>query len=109
MDTAAYPIEVETHGSAVIPFKNGTIGSVNLSCLNYPDDREGSITLSGERGTVKIGGKSMNKVLEWEFAEANPVDDELARKADYEPPTVYGFGHEEMYRRVGRCLLTGKD
>jgi len=108
MDTAIYPIEVETHGSAVITFANGVIGSVNLSALNYPDDREGSITLSGECGTVKVGGKSMNKILEWDFAVPDPVDDERARNADYEPPTVYGFGHEEMYRRVGHQLRTGR-
>ena len=108
MATCMHPVEVETHGSAIITFRNGVIGSLNLTCLNYPDDREGSITLLGEKGTVKVGGKSMNKILEWEFADADPEDDALAAKADFEPPTVYGFGHEEMYRRVGRLLLTGE-
>jgi UDP-N-acetyl-2-amino-2-deoxyglucuronate dehydrogenase len=108
MDTAIYPIEVETHGSAIVTFANSVIGSLNLSALNYPDDREGSITLSGERGTVKVGGKSMNKILEWDFTTPDPIDDELARNADYEPPTVYGFGHETMYRRIGEQLRTGR-
>ena len=108
MATAIYPIEVETHGSAVISFGNGVIGSLNLTCLNFPDDREGSITLLGERGTVKIGGKSMNRILEWDFATPHAEDDALARQADYEPPTVYGFGHQEMYRRVGALLRRGE-
>jgi hypothetical protein len=56
---------------------------------------------------VKIGGKSMNRVLEWEFAKPHAQDDAIARSADYEPPTVYGFGHEEMYRRVGSLLRRG--
>ena len=107
MATAVHPIEVETHGCAIVTFGNGVIGSLNLTCLNYPDDREGSITLSGERGTVKVGGASMNKILEWEFATPDPDEDRLARAADYEPPTVYGFGHEEMYRRVGGLLRRG--
>jgi len=84
------------------------IGSLNLTALNFPDDREGSITLLGETGTVKVGGKSMNKILEWDFAVADPEQDELARGADYEPPTVYGFGHQEMYRRIGNLLRTGE-
>jgi UDP-N-acetyl-2-amino-2-deoxyglucuronate dehydrogenase len=108
MATAIHPIEVETHGCAVVTFSNGVIGSLNLTCLNYPHDREGSITLLGEIGTVKVGGASMNKILEWEFAKPDPEDDKLARDADYEPPTVYGFGHEEMYRRIGALLRRGE-
>jgi UDP-N-acetyl-2-amino-2-deoxyglucuronate dehydrogenase len=108
MATAIHPIEVETHGCGIVTFGNGVIGSLNLTCLNYPDDREGSITLSGETGTVKVGGASMNRILEWEFAKPDPDDDQLARAADYEPPTVYGFGHEEMYRRVGALLRRGE-
>jgi UDP-N-acetyl-2-amino-2-deoxyglucuronate dehydrogenase len=108
MATAVHPIDVETHGSGVVTFDNGVIGSLNLTCLNYPDDREGSITLLGETGTVKVGGAAMNKILEWEFATPDPEDDRLARAADYEPPTVYGFGHEEMYRRIGELLRRGE-
>lgn len=105
MATAIHPIEVETHGSAIVTFKNGVIGSLNLTCINFPDDREGSITLCGECGTVRVGGKAMNKILEWEFATPDAEDDAAAREADYEPPTVYGFGHDEMYRRVAAALL----
>jgi UDP-N-acetyl-2-amino-2-deoxyglucuronate dehydrogenase len=108
METAVHPIEVETHGSAIVSFAGGVIGSLNLTCLNYPDDREGSIVLLGERGTVKVGGKSMNKILEWDFATPDPPDDALAQQADYEPPTVYGFGHQDMYRRVGALLRRGE-
>jgi UDP-N-acetyl-2-amino-2-deoxyglucuronate dehydrogenase len=107
MDTAVHPVEVETHGSAIITFRNGVIGSLSLTALHFPDDREGSITLLGETGTVKVGGKSMNKMLEWDFATPDAEEDALARAADYEPPTVYGFGHAEMYRRVGALLRTG--
>ncbi|MBF0246646.1 MAG: Gfo/Idh/MocA family oxidoreductase [Alphaproteobacteria bacterium] len=108
MSTRLRPVEVETHGSGIIKFKNGVIGNLDLSVLTYPDDREGSITLMGETGTVKIGGKSMNKILEWDFATPDPEDDEKVMSADYEPPTVYGFGHIEMYRRVARVLKTGR-
>lgn len=108
MDTAVHPIEVETHGSGIITFANGVIGSLNLTGLSYPDDREGSITLLGETGTVKVGGKSMNKILEWDFAVPDAEDDKTARESDYEPPTVYGFGHNEMYRRAAEVLITGK-
>ena len=50
----------------------------------------------------------MNKILEWEFAQLDPEDDSLARATDYEPPTVYGFGHAELYRRIGALLRRGE-
>ncbi len=109
MDTAVHPIEVETHGCAVIRFANGVIGNLNLTALNFPDDKEGSITILGDSGTVRVGGKSMNMIEEWEFASPDTETDELARNSDFEPPTVYGFGHQEMYRRIGRQLRHGED
>lgn len=108
MGTSLRPVEVETHGAGIIKFENGVIGNLDLSVLTYPDDREGSITLMGETGTVKVGGKSMNKILEWDFAEPDEEDDKMAMSSDYEPPTVYGFGHIEMYKRVARVLKTGE-
>jgi len=107
MDTCVYPVDVETHGSAIIKFENGVIGSLDLTNLTFPDDTEGSITILGEKGTVKIGGKSMNKVLEWKFQDSDPDDEQIAG-ADSAPPTVYGFGHQEFYDRVARFLLAGE-
>ena len=58
-----YPVDVEDHGAGIIKFKNGVIGSVVLTNHSYPDDYEGSVTIIGEKGMVKIGGKSMNQVI----------------------------------------------
>jgi UDP-N-acetyl-2-amino-2-deoxyglucuronate dehydrogenase len=107
MATAVHPVEVETHGAAIIRFKNGVIGSLDLTNLTYPDDREGSITIMGEKGTVKIGGKSMNKVIDWVFADEDP-DDQLIYEAESNPPTVYGYGHVDFYQRVARFILFGE-
>lgn len=107
MDTCVHPVDVETHGSAIIKFQNGVIGSLDLTNLNYPEDTEGSITILGEKGTVKIGGKSMNKVLEWKFQDSDPVDEQVF-DSSFTPPTVYGFGHQEFYERVAHFLLDGE-
>lgn len=102
-----YPVEVEDHGAGIIKFKNGVIGSLVLTNHAYPNDVEGSITIIGETGMVKLGGKSMNKVVQWDFA-AEDAEDELIKEAESNPPTVYGFGHYEYYERVGKYLLTGE-
>ena len=107
MDTCVHAVDVETHGSAVVQFQNGVIGSLDLTNLNYPEDIEGSVTILGEKGAVKIGGKSMNEVLEWNFHSPIP-DDEKVFDSSFTPPTVYGFGHQEFYDRVTHFLLNGE-
>ncbi len=106
MATCVHPVDVETHGAAVLRFRNGIIGSFNLTNLNYPEDREGSVMVLGSHGTVRIGGKSMNVVEEWSFADSRPEDAEIAQ-ANTAPPTVYGFGHVEVYDQIARALVHG--
>jgi UDP-N-acetyl-2-amino-2-deoxyglucuronate dehydrogenase len=97
--TLARHIEAEDSGSAVLKFRNGAIGSMNVSMLAYPKNMEGSITVIGEKGTVKLGGIAVNRFEKWEFAEYDD-DDKLVMESNYEPPNVYGFGHTAYYRNV---------
>jgi UDP-N-acetyl-2-amino-2-deoxyglucuronate dehydrogenase len=106
MGTAQFPIDVEDHGAAIVRFKNGVIGSFSLTNLAYPTDIEGSITVAGETGYVKIGGKSMNKIEIWNFATSGP-EDAMIREAESNPPTVYGFGHIELYRTIASYIKDG--
>jgi len=102
-----YPVDVEDHGAGIIKFKNGVIGSLILTNHAFPNDREGSVTIIGEKGMVKIGGKSMNKVDIWDFADKD-VEDDLIKEAETNPPTVYGYGHIEFYERVAKYMLNGE-
>ncbi|MDB4885102.1 MAG: putative oxidoreductase [Gemmatimonadetes bacterium] len=97
--TQARRIEAEDSGAAVIKFRSGALGVLEVSVLTYPRNLEGSITLLGERGSVKIGGTAVNKVEHWSFAEYDD-DDKLVESSSTAPPTVYGFGHEGYYRNV---------
>lgn len=97
--TQARRIEAEDSGAAILKFRSGALGVLEVSVLTYPRNLEGSITLLGERGSVKIGGTAVNKVEHWSFAEYDD-DDKLVEAANTSPPTVYGFGHEGYYRNV---------
>ncbi len=97
--TLARRIETEDTGVAILRFRSGALGVIEVTMLAYPKNMEGSITLLGETGSVKIGGTAVNKVEHWEFADSDP-DDELARTLDSNPPNVYGYGHEGYYRNV---------
>ncbi|MFL5608384.1 MAG: Gfo/Idh/MocA family protein [Gemmatimonadaceae bacterium] len=97
--TQARRIEAEDSGVAVVKFRNGALGVLEVSVLTYPKNLEGSITLLGEKGSVKIGGTAVNKVEHWSFADYDD-DDKLVEAANTAPPSVYGFGHQPYYQNV---------
>lgn len=97
--TLARDIQTEDSGAAVIRFESGAIGVLEVTMLTYPRNLEGSFTLLGEKGTVKIGGTAVNKVEHWLFDDPNE-DDRLIESINTSPPDVYGFGHEGYYRNV---------
>jgi UDP-N-acetyl-2-amino-2-deoxyglucuronate dehydrogenase len=97
--TLARRIEAEDSGVALFRFRSGALGSMEVTMLTYPRNLEGSITILGEKGSVKIGGTAVNRVEQWLFADYDD-DDKLVEGASTNPPNVYGFGHEAYYRNV---------
>jgi UDP-N-acetyl-2-amino-2-deoxyglucuronate dehydrogenase len=53
-------VSFEDSGVAIIRLKNGVMGTVNYTINSYLKNMEGSLTIFGERGTVKIGGQYLN-------------------------------------------------
>lgn len=101
--TLARDIEVEDTGVLSLRWRNGALGSMNVTMLTYPRNLEGSITILGEHGTVRIGGVAVNDIQQWEFATPDP-DDEAVREASYQTTSVYGFGHPLYYDNVIKVL-----
>ena len=101
--TMARNIESEDMGAAVIKFRNGVIATINVSMLTFPKNYEGSITILGEKGTVKVGGIAVNKIEKWEFEEYDD-DDKVVFESNYNPPNVYGYGHQGYYHNVIETL-----
>jgi len=97
--TLARRIETEDSGIAVLKFRSGALGCIEVTMLTYPRNLEGSITILGETGTVKIGGTAVNRIEHWAFASYDD-DDKLVEGVNTTPPNVYGFGHEAYYRNV---------
>ena len=107
--TATLARKIETEDSAVINFKwrSGAIGSMNVTMLTYPKNFEGSITILGEKGTVRVGGLAVNEIQHWEFENTLPEDSKI-KEANYETTSVYGFGHPLYYDNVIN-VLNGKE
>lgn len=105
--TMARRIEAEDTGVVSLKWKNGTLGSINVTMLTYPKNLEGSITILGEKGTVRIGGAALNKIEVWDFSDKQKIDEEIL-KANYETTSVYGYGHDLYYKAVIDTIKNNK-
>lgn len=101
--TLARDIEVEDSGVAAVRWRSGAIGTVNVTMLTYPKNMEGSITILGENGTVRVGGVAVNEIQTWEFADSRPEDAQVAT-TNYQTTSVYGLGHPRYYDNVIKTL-----
>ena len=97
--TLARDIEVEDTGVLNIKWRNGAMGSMNVTMLTYPKNYEGSITILGEKGTVKVGGVAVNEIQHWEFEDEQDYDKDI-EQANYQTTSVYGFGHPLYYKNI---------
>jgi UDP-N-acetyl-2-amino-2-deoxyglucuronate dehydrogenase len=97
--TLGRDIEAEDTGVMSLRLRQGGLASINVTMLTHGRNFEGSITLLGERGTVRIGGVAVNQIQHWEFDEAHP-EDAAVKDASYAAPSVYGPGHPLYYDNV---------
>ena len=101
--TLARDIEVEDSGVISVKWRSGALGSMNVTMLTYPKNFEGSITILGETGSVRVGGLAVNEIQHWEFSEPREEDDQIMQ-ANYATTSVYGFGHPLYYDNVIKVL-----
>jgi len=98
-------IEFEDNGVVALEFENGTIGTINYSVNAYKKNMEGSLTIIGEKGTVKIGGQYLN-----ELAYQEIQDHVIEGLAAGNPANDYGLysgsmsNHGEVYKYLNRVL-----
>jgi len=94
-------VEFEDTGVIILEFENGAIGSVNYTVNSYDKNMEGSITIFGEKGTVKVGGQYLN-VLEHQSIKDYMMQVPIETK----PANDYGFyqgsmsNHDKVYENI---------
>jgi UDP-N-acetyl-2-amino-2-deoxyglucuronate dehydrogenase len=97
--TQARAIEAEDSGVMSLRLRAGGMASINVTMLTHGQNFEGSLTILGERGTVRVGGVAVNRIEHWAFADSRPEDADI-QAANYAPPSVYGYGHPLYYANV---------
>jgi len=94
-------IESENIAAATLRFKNNCLGTIEATTATSPKDFEGSITIMGNKGTIKIGGFASNKIVYF----ANDKNTKLNKKKyDIDIENVYGDGHKKFYKFVNLFL-----
>ena len=104
MMSTSRDIEVEDTGVLNVKWRSGALGSMCVTMLTYPSNLEGSITILGETGSVRIGGVAVNEIQHWDFDVAKDYDVNV-KEANYQTTSVYGFGHPLYYNNVVEVLL----
>lgn len=98
-------IEFEDTGVVIVEFENGIIGSVHYTVNSYKKNMEGSLTIFGEKGTVKIGGQYLNE-LEYQQIQDYVIPELPAGKNAND----YGYyegsmsNHDKVYQNLTDVL-----
>lgn len=100
-------LEAEDIGMAVVKFKNGAIATVEGTTNVYPQNLEETLYVFGEKGTVKIGGKSTNNIDVWDFADETEAD-QKNKGLEEATSNVYGNGHTSLYADVLEAIKTDR-
>jgi predicted dehydrogenase len=98
-------IDFEDTGVIALKFQNGALGTVNYTVNSFGKNMEGSITIFGEKGTVKVGGQYLN-VLEYQSIK----DHTMHVPVESKPANDYGFyqgsmsNHDKVYENIVQVL-----
>ncbi len=101
-------MEAEDLGMALMKFRNGCCATLEGTVNIYPQNLEETVYLFGEKGTVKLGGPSTNRIEIWNLKE-EPQNRGYTADACEEITDVYGNGHTRLYLDMIEAIETGKD
>jgi predicted dehydrogenase len=98
-------IEIEDTGVIALKFKNGALGTINYTVNSFNKNMEGSLTVFGQKGTIKIGGQYLNE-LEYQEIEGYKIKN----LPPGNPANNYGqyvgsmSNHDKVYENVIEVL-----
>ncbi|GAC1426219.1 MAG: Gfo/Idh/MocA family oxidoreductase [Flavisolibacter sp.] len=98
-------MEIEDNGVAILRMVNGALGTLNYTINSVNKNLEGSISIFGEKGSVKIGGQYLN-TIEW----LESVEPLIINVDKTSAPNLYGFyqgsmsNHDQVYEQLVASL-----
>jgi UDP-N-acetyl-2-amino-2-deoxyglucuronate dehydrogenase len=91
---------------AAVEFRSGTLGTMHFTTNAHGRNMEGSLTLFGEKGTVKVGGQYLNE-LEYQRIDGYRIEGlpEGGTANDYGTYQGSMSNHHLVYDNVADVLL----
>ncbi|MGI8952787.1 MAG: Gfo/Idh/MocA family protein [Chitinophagaceae bacterium] len=102
-------IEFEDTGVVILQLSDNILGTLNYTVNSYRENMEGSLTIFGEKGTVKIGGQYLNTI------QYHCIDNYTISLQENDDKTAndYGFykgsmsNHDKVYANVVDVINNG--
>mgnify|MGYP006077533531 FL=1 len=101
-------IEFEDSGVVALEFYNGAIGTINYTVNSHGKNMEGSLTIFGEKGTVKIGGQYLNE-LEYQNIDGFEIKDLPKGNTSNNYGNYQGSmsNHDKVYENLVNVMQSG--
>lgn len=94
-------VEFEDNGVVILEFFNNVIGTIHFTINSYSQNMEGSITIFGEKGTVKIGGQYLNELEYQNIDNMEKIELPLGNAAnDYGKYKGSMSNHDMIYKNL---------
>lgn len=99
MRTFEADIEVEDAVVGTVKYKNGSIGTLEVTTAARPQDFEASISIVGNKGMAQIGGIAVN-----ELQIFTPNTGDCSKFSEDFSGCVYGNGHYVIYDEISNHM-----
>ncbi len=93
--------ETEDVAVGMLSFTNKAVGIIETNTITYPKNMEYGISLFGEKGTISIGGRSLDQIIRWSVAD-DPFQSEAA-----EAMVKQQNEHQLMYQDLIDAIHSG--
>ena len=93
---------------AAIELENGGLATLELTTAARPKDIEASITITGTKGAVQIGGVALNKIEQWNFSDSIDNEKDVIGQFSEEVDNGYGISHYRQLKKIYQTFKNGQ-
>ena len=104
----ANELQAEDTLVAAIELENGGLATLELTTAVRPMDIEASITITGTKGVVQIGGVALNKIEQWVFSDCADNEKEVTSQFSEEVDNGYGISHYRQLKNIFETFRNGQ-
>ncbi len=104
----ANELQAEDTLVAAIELENGGLATLELTTAARPKDIEASITITGTKGVVQIGGVALNKIEQWKFSDSYDNEKNVITQFSEEVDNGYGISHYRQLKKIYQTFKNGQ-